>query len=384
MSLHDFNRLQEKLGAVNDPVGFLVNLFAHAPVGFGVWTADGYPLLTNQAFLDLFGSEPPPEYNVFKDDLLEKSGLLEYFRRAFRGETVRVPTFWYDPRELQFITVTEGKRVAISMTVFPLFKTNGEIEYIGATYKDETDIANLNASLEQMVHDRTIQLNAVNRELEAFSYSVAHDLRSPLRNMNGLAAALLEDYRDVLDDKALELIRQIQGNAATMGQLIDALLGLAKVTRSEPRITLVDLSALAKLVAAQLSAAEPERVADVIIQNDMQARMDPALAWVLLENLIANAWKFTRQISPARIEIGAEEVNGERAFYVKDNGAGFDPAQATELFKPFRRLHSTNEFPGTGIGLATVHRIIDRHGGRIWGESEPGNGATFYFTLSAA
>lgn len=384
MSLHDFNRLQEKLGAVNDPVGFLVNLFAHAPVGFGVWTADGYPLLTNQAFLDLFGSEPPPEYNVFKDDLLEKSGLLEYFRRAFRGETVRVPTFWYDPRELQFITVTEGKRVAISMTVFPLFKANGEIEYIGATYKDETDIANLNASLEQMVHNRTIQLNAVNRELEAFSYSVAHDLRSPLRNMNGLAAALLEDYRDVLDDKALELIRQIQGNAATMGQLIDALLGLAKVTRSEPRITLVDLSALAKLVAAQLSAAEPERVADVIIQNDMQARMDPALAWVLLENLIANAWKFTRQISPARIEIGAEEVNGERAFYVKDNGAGFDPAQATELFKPFRRLHSTNEFPGTGIGLATVHRIIDRHGGRIWGESEPGNGATFYFTLSAA
>ncbi|HVY24837.1 MAG TPA: ATP-binding protein [Steroidobacteraceae bacterium] len=384
MSLHDFNRLQEKLGAVNDPVGFLVNLFAHAPVGFGVWTADGYPLLTNQAFLDLFGSEPPPEYNVFKDDLLEKSGLLEYFRRAFRGETVRVPTFWYDPRDLQFITVTEGKRVAISMTVFPLFKANGEIEYIGATYKDETDIANLNASLEQMVHDRTIQLNAVNRELEAFSYSVAHDLRSPLRNMNGLAAALLEDYRDVLDDKALELIRQIQGNAATMGQLIDALLGLAKVTRSEPRFTLVDLSALAKLVAAQLSAAEPERVADVIIQNDMQARMDPALAWVLLENLIANAWKFTRQISPARIEIGAEEVNGERAFYVKDNGAGFDPAQATELFKPFRRLHSTNEFPGTGIGLATVHRIIDRHGGRIWGESEPGNGATFYFTLSAA
>lgn len=105
---------------------------------------------------------------------------------------------------------------------------------------------------------------------------------------------------------------------------------------------------------------------------------------MLLENLIANAWKFTRQISPARIEIGAEEVNGERAFYVKDNGAGFDPAQATELFKPFRRLHSTNEFPGTGIGLATVHRIIDRHGGRIWGESEPGNGATFYFTLSAA
>ena len=384
MSLHDFNRLQEKLGAVNDPIGFLVNLFAHAPVGFGVWTADGYPLLTNQAFLDLFGSEPPPEYNVFKDDLLEKNGLLEYFRRAFRGETVRVPTFWYDPRELQFITVTEGKRVAISMTVFPLFKANGEIEYIGATYKDETDIANLNASLEQMVHDRTIQLNAVNRELEAFSYSVAHDLRSPLRNMNGLAAALLEDYRGILDDKALELIRQIQGNAATMGQLIDALLGLAKVTRSEPRITLVDLSALAKLVAAQLSAAEPERVADVIIQNDMQARMDPALAWVLLENLIANAWKFTRQTSLARIEIGAEEVNGERAFYVKDNGAGFDPAQATELFKPFRRLHSTHEFPGTGIGLATVHRIIDRHGGRIWGESKLGDGATFYFTLSAA
>ena len=120
MSLHDFQRLQEKLGSVNDPVSFLVNLFAHAPVGFGVWTADGHALLTNQAFLDIFGVEPPPEYNVLKDDQLEKSGLLDYFRRAFRGETVQVPPFWYDPRDLKVIKMTEGRRVAISMTIFPL------------------------------------------------------------------------------------------------------------------------------------------------------------------------------------------------------------------------------------------------------------------------
>jgi light-regulated signal transduction histidine kinase (bacteriophytochrome) len=138
------------------------------------------------------------------------------------------------------------------------------------------------------------------------------------------------------------------------------------------------------LVTQQLVAAEPERVTKVVIQEKMQARMDPALAWILLENLIANAWKFTRDATTARIEVGMQNLHGEPAFYVKDNGAGFDAAQSSNLFKPFSRLHSAQEFPGTGIGLATAHRIIDRHGGKIWGEGERGRGATFYFTLPKA
>jgi len=381
MSLHDFERLQHKLGTVANPVDFLVNLFAHSPVGFGVWTPDGHALLTNQAFIDIFGVEPPSEYNVLQDDLLERSGLLSYFQRAFKGETVQVPTFWYDPRELKTINVTEGRRVAISMTIFPLFKSTGEIEYVAATYKNETQLFTLNANLEQLVHERTVQLNAANRELEAFSYSVAHDLRAPLRHINGYATILLDEYQGTLDDKASDLLQRIKNNTLTMSQLIDALLSLAKVTRNEPQRSLVDLSSLARLICQQLTAAEPERAARIMIQENLQATMDPALAWILLENLIANAWKFTRHRATTQIEIGKQETGGENTFFVKDNGAGFDASQAEGLFKPFSRLHSADEFPGTGIGLATAHRIIDRHGGKIWGTGETDHGATFFFTL---
>ena len=384
MSLHDFQRLQEKLGSVNDPVSFLVNLFAHAPVGFGVWTADGHALLTNQAFLDIFGVEPPPEYNVLKDDQLEKSGLLDYFRRAFRGETVQVPPFWYDPRDLKVIKMTEGRRVAISMTIFPLFKSTGELEYVAATYKNETEILQLNSNLEQLVNERTIQLNAVNRELEAFSYSVAHDLRAPLRNINGFAEVLIEEYQDKLDVHGQELLQSIQDNTHNMAQLIDALLNLARLTRNEPKLAVVDLSALAKQVSRQLCAAEPDRLANVVIQDHLQARMDPSLAWTLLENLVANAWKFSRQAPQTYIEFGRRIINGNDTFFMKDNGVGFDESRSADLFKPFQRLHSAHDYPGTGVGLATVHRIVDHYGGKIWAESKEGNGATFYFTVPDA
>jgi len=383
MSLHDFQRLQEKLGAINDPVSFLVNLFAHAPVGFGVWTPDGYPLLTNQAFMNIFGAEPPPEYNVLEDDLLKQSGLLAYFERAFKGETVQVPTFWYDPRDLKVISMTEGRRVAVSMTIFPLRKANGEIEYMAATYKDETEIQSLNANLERLVNERTIQLNAVNRELEAFSYSVAHDLRSPLRNINGFASALLGEHQNQLDSNGISMLQSIQSSTINMGQLIEALLNLARLTRNDPKVSLVDLTAIAKQITNQLCAAEPKRVTTIQIQDRLQIRMDPTLAWTLLENLLANAWKFSQYSSQTRIEIGQQIVNGENVFFVKDNGAGFDDTQAANMFKPFHRMHSVEQFPGTGVGLATVHRIVDHYGGKIWAESKIGEGATFFFTVSS-
>ncbi len=388
VSLHDFQRLQEQLKSVADPVAFLVNLFAHAPVGFAVWTADGHPLLTNEAFMELFHVEPPLEYNVLEDDLLAANGMLALFQRAFAGETVHVPTFWYDPRELKVIRVTEGRRVAISMTIFPLFKPNGEIEYVAATYKDETEIMlaherlrELNENLERTVQARTAQLQNANRELEAFSYSVAHDLRGPLQGMNVFARLLLDEHADTLDAEARDYLSQIEGNALLMGRIIDALLSLARVGRSELRPQPIDLGGLARAVGTALAAAQADRAVELVVAGRLETTMDPVLARTLIENLVDNAWKFTRKTPIARVEIGAADVDGTRAFFVRDNGAGFDMALADKLFTAFQRLHASTEFPGTGIGLATCHRIIDRHGGRIWAEGRVGEGATIFFTL---
>jgi len=405
MSLHDFERVKERLTSVADPVRFLVNLFAHAPVGFAVWTADGHPLLTNGAFMDIFGVEPPPEYNVLEDDVLEKSGMLALFKRAFAGETVRVPTFWYDPRELQVITVRQGRPVAMSMTIFPLFKENGEIEYVAATYKDDTEVTlaherlnsdviqrkkaegevrRLNANLELVVQARTAELSVSNRELEAFSYSVAHDLRAPLRAMNGFASILLEDYADKLDAEGRQYLQKINENAVVMAQLIDALLSLSQVTRSELQPLPTDLSSLAHSVARRLAATEPDRAVDIVVKEGLYAQIDRTLARTLLENLLSNAWKFTQKTTTPRICVGTTVADGVTAFFVRDNGAGFDMTHSDKLFAPFQRLHPVREFPGTGVGLATAQRIVNRHRGRIWAEGKVGEGATFYFTLPRA
>jgi signal transduction histidine kinase len=391
VSLHDFQRLQERLKSVADPVAFLANLFAHAPVGFGVWTADGHPLLTNEAFMELFRVEPPPEYNVLKDDLLAANGMLELFQRAFAGETVHVPTIWYDPRDLKLVRVTEGKRVAVSVTIFPLFNASGEIEYVAATYKDETEVMlaherlqELNDNLERTVHARTAQLRSANRELEAFSYTVAHDLRGPLHSMNIFAEILLQEHGHKLGPDGLRHLEHIKGSALLMGRLIEALLSLANLGRRNLEPRLVDLGGFARAAVTSLAAGEPDRAVEVLVAGQLQATMDPMLARTLMENLLDNAWKFTRQTRLARVEVGTTDVGGAPAFFVRDNGAGFDMAGVGQLFKPFQRLHAEEEFPGTGIGLATCHRIVDRHGGRIWAEGRVGEGATIFFTLPAS
>ena len=224
-------------------------------------------------------------------------------------------------------------------------------------------------------------LERKNNELEAFSYSVSHDLRAPLRSIDGFSQALLEDYSDKLDPKALDYLNRVRAAAQRMGELIDDLLQLSQIGRAELRPEQVDLSRLALIAVAEQEKREPERQIDVQIQEGVNARADDRLMRVVFDNLLGNAWKFTTKTAPARVEFGTTMREGNVAYFISDNGAGFDMAYADKLFRPFQRLHSEADFRGTGIGLATVHRIIDRHGGRVWAEGAVGQGATFYFTL---
>ncbi len=223
---------------------------------------------------------------------------------------------------------------------------------------------------------------AANRELEAFSYSVAHDLRAPLRAMSGFSEVLVETYASKLDAEGRDWLQEISLNAKKMGELIDGLLALARVTRSDLKAEDVDLSAVAREAVDRLKASEPDRALALAVQDHLHAQVDPRLARAILENLLGNACKFTSKVPFAKIEFGAVERNSTQAFFVRDNGAGFDMAYAGKLFAPFHRLHTTEEFSGTGIGLATVQRIVRRHGGRVWAEGAIDRGATFYFTLA--
>ncbi len=252
---------------------------------------------------------------------------------------------------------------------------------ITARKRAEEEIRQLNAELEQRVRDRTAQLEAANQELEAFAYSVSHDLRAPLRGIDGWSLALAEDFGGKLDPQARRYLERVRSEARHMDQLIDDLLELSRVARAPLSRGPVDLAAMAADIAARLCEAQPGRPLEVAIQPDLPARGDARLLEVALTNLLGNAFKFSGKRAGARIEFGRTELAGLAVFYVRDNGAGFDMAHAASLFRAFQRLHSASEYPGTGVGLAIVKRIVERHGGRIWAEAQAGRGATFYFTL---
>ena len=230
--------------------------------------------------------------------------------------------------------------------------------------------------------DANARLEAANRELEAFSYSVSHDLRAPLRAIGGFAQLLARELAAQLDDLSRDHLQRVLGAVGRMNELIDALLELSHVSQAPFLRRPVDMSELAASVIDELRHRDPGRAVDVVIAPGLAADADPRLARLLFDNLIGNAWKFTSHTAAPRIEVGAAPHDGTTEFFVRDNGAGFDPAQADRMFAPFQRMHPTSEYPGTGIGLATVKRIVDRHGGTIWADSAIGKGATFHFTLS--
>jgi len=254
-------------------------------------------------------------------------------------------------------------------------------EEIDRRHRAEERTRKLNEELELRVKQRTMQLKAANKELEAFAYSVSHDLRAPLRSMNGFSEILLEDYSDSLDTEGRDYLRRVRAASQRMAALIDDLLTLSRITRREIHHETVVLSALAHRIAAELQETQVDRDVEFVIEDGVLAEGDAGLLQVVLQNLMGNSWKFTSKQPHPMIQLGVTENDGERAYFVRDNGAGFDMEYVDKLFGAFQRLHLDEDFAGTGIGLATVQRIIHRHGGRVWAEGEVGQGATFYFTL---
>lgn len=286
----------------------------------------------------------------------------------------------------EFRVLTDARAVRwlrIDGKAWPDQRFTGVLQDVSERKEAERRLQQLNDGLENLVLERTVELKQSLKELEAFSYSVAHDLRAPLRAIVGFSHELLREHPAELGDDGMSLIERIASSSQRMGALIDALLHMARLNQLPLQLKPVNISELASDIAAQLLESEPQRIAQIRVSPNLTAMADPTLVRSLLDNLLRNAWKFSARSEMTRIDVGARTVHGETVFFVRDNGCGFDMAAADRLFGAFQRLHREDEYTGTGIGLTIVQRIVMRHGGRVWAYSEPGQGAAFHFTLSA-
>lgn len=343
---------------------------------------NGQYLLVNRSWERLFG--------VARDrvvSLTDNEVFPAELARQLRANDLQVAESRNTVQYEETADGADGLRTYISVK-FPVLDSVGEPYAVCGISTDITDrkraedeVRRLNASLETRVLQRTAELEASTRELDAFAYSVSHDLRAPLRSLHGFSDALLEDYADVLDDVGKDYLNRLQRNVGRMGRMIDDLLNLSRATRADLDRVEVDLSSMSHDVLADVRAADPERAATLIVPDGLTAEGDPHLLRLAMQNLLANAWKFTGRQREAVIEVGRTDRAGETFFFVRDNGVGFDMTYADKLFNAFQRLHTTADFEGTGIGLATVARVVRRHGGRIFAEAEVDRGATFYFNL---
>jgi PAS domain S-box-containing protein len=318
--------------------------------------------------------------------------LPDRFRTVHAGQVKTFGTTGETRRAMGALTSVTGIRK--DGEEFPLEVSISRHESAGKRYftsilrdvtervRAEDEVRRLNADLERRVAERTAELEAANRELESFDYTVSHDLRAPISRIAGFSAMLRDEFGEQLGERGRDLLQRIGSAGQKADQLVEDLLELSTSTRKEMQRSQVDLSALARRLLDGLQKAEPDRKVEFRIEAGLSARADPGLMRVVLDNLLRNAWKFTSRRDPARIEVGSVRREGSRAIFVRDNGVGFDMSGAAKLFAPFQRLHSEQEFEGTGIGLATVQRVIHRHGGRISAESAVGEGTTFYFTVS--
>jgi PAS domain S-box-containing protein len=362
-------------------VATLRGVVESAPDGIIVVDGTGAIVLVNRQAQRMFGYEEQELLGQLIEMLLPdrlRTRHVEYCQGYFQSPTTRPMGIGLSLAGRR----RDGSEFPVEISLSPMPTSDGLL--VTGVIRDVTDrrqveeqIRTLNENLAR----RIAELDAVNKELEAFSYSVSHDLRAPLRSIDGFGQALLEEYAEHLDDTAADYLRRIRAATQRMGELIDDLLDLSRVTRREMRHEDVDLSALATTVIGDLTKAQPPRDIEVQIAAGLVGRGDAHLLRVLLENLLGNAWKFTGRQTAARVEFGARREGDRLVYYVRDNGVGFDMTYAHKLFGAFQRLHAATEFPGTGIGLATVERIVHRHGGRVWAHSEIGQGATFFFTL---
>jgi PAS domain S-box-containing protein len=509
----DLERLRQRLAEIDDPLSLLEGFFVEAPVALQVYDRDGHSLIVNRAFVAMFGSVPPPEYTIFRDEIAERLGLATSVRRAFGGDTIRVGPIWYDARELEHVRVKVGRRVAIQAVAFPLRDAEhrvsnvaivcvdvtaemdararlhrsetrfraliengvegvalidraGIVRYqspaiqrilgyavaedvgrpaidqvhpedaarlrevvaaiapeVGATaraqyrvrhkdgswrwvesvisnlldepsvqalvfnYRDvtearaaEAEIRRLNDTLEERVAQRTAELQAAIEDLDWFTASVSHDLRAPLRVMTSYGE-LLAEHAASLPAEAQRYLAAAQENARRMQRLIDDLLAFSRLGRRPLARRRVDPAAVAREALESLAAESAGRDVDVQIAALPECRADRGLLRQVYANLIGNALKFTQPGKPAVVEVGARRDGGRVVYFVRDQGVGFDMRQADKLFGVFQRLHRRGEYEGTGVGLAIVRRIVERHGGRVWAESAIGRGATFYWTI---